>query len=104
MTKGGKNMIINKPSFQAIHHDGGTMWELIARNSYKERILLKDRGWTFKKEWGKEANVWVIDNLSSAGMRIETDWIWEQGWKINGCTKEELRNWNVETAIKKLKS
>ena len=88
-------MIINQPSFSARTYDGGTIWELIARNSYNERILLKDRGWSFKKKWGKEPNVWVIDNLSTAGMRIESDWIWEQGWKINRMTKEELRNWKA---------
>ena len=101
-------MIINQPSFSAKDYaDKGNAstdnkeinletlrWEMIARNAYNIRYLLKDRGWVFRKEWGEERDVWVLDNLSSAAMRKTTYWAWEQGWRVNGGTLEEHKRHN----------
>jgi len=89
-------MIINAPRFYTKDYDNGQIWELIATNAYNIRFLLKDRGWTFKKRWGKEKDVWVIENLSPAGLRYENSWIWDKGWKINGGTLEEHKRLHLE--------
>ncbi len=85
------NGTTRQPRFQAKHYDDGT-WDLYAKDTYTIKDVLRDRGWTFVREdpVSHERNIWTFENLTDAVYRRECDWIWSNGWKVNGRTGEEV--------------
>lgn len=68
---------------------GFTGWEITARKAYAIRFLLKERGWTYSEIYGRERDIWFINDLSPAGLERERAWILSKGWWINDKLMKE---------------
>ncbi len=81
-----------EPRFYITTYDDGQTWDVYAKHAGDIRDVLRDRGWGFTKEeeLHHERNVWTTQDIPTNEMCRERDWIWQNGWRINGKTREEV--------------